>query len=142
MFVKYTAKKKLTIMIPTIKPTNSSVGEFIGYLFYMRTQTHIYHLQTKSYAQHKALNDFYDAIIGLADGLAETYQGKYGIIRKYSTYPIQEDDKALSKMEDCLKYVNEYRFKAFKKEDTNLQNDIDSIVSLIESTIYKLKFLN
>jgi hypothetical protein len=129
-------------MIPTVKPTSSNAGEFIGYLFYMRTQAHIYHLQTRSYAQHKALDDFYNEIVGLADGLAETYQGCYGIIKKYSTYPILEDDKPLSKMEDCLKYVNEARYRIFKKEDTNLQNDIDNIVSLIESTIYKLQFLS
>lgn len=129
-------------MIPTERPITNNVGEFIGYLFHMRTQAHIYHLQTRSYAEHKALDEFYNEIVGLADGLAETYQGKYGIIRKYSSYPLLEDGKPLTKMEACLKYVNEARYRVFKKEDTNLQNDIDTIVSLIESTIYKLRFLS
>lgn len=119
----------------------SRAGEFIGYLFHLRNQAHVYHLQTRSFAQHKALDEFYSTIVDLADGLAEAYQGKYDLIKGYSTYGYKEDGNPLSCMQECLNYVNENRYTIFKKEDTNIQNDIDTIVSLIESTIYKLKFL-
>ena len=48
-----------------------------------RTQAHIFHLQTQSYAQHKALQDYYDEIVELIDEYVETYQGKYDILRGY-----------------------------------------------------------
>ena len=36
---------------------------FISLLFASRTQAHVFHLQTNSYAMHKALNGYYDDII-------------------------------------------------------------------------------
>lgn len=50
------------------------IGELIIKLFHARTTAHILHLKTRSHAQHKALNDFYDEIVDLADALAEAYQ--------------------------------------------------------------------
>ena len=34
---------------------------------------------------HSALNIYYDDIVGLVDGLVESYQGRYGIITGYMT---------------------------------------------------------
>ena len=51
-------------------------------LFEARDFAHFAHLEAakKSYPEHKALNDFYDAIVGLADDLYETYAGQYGLL--------------------------------------------------------------
>jgi len=54
---------------------------FIGTLMQSRNQAHIYHLQTNSFAAHKALQEYYEEIVDLVDGLVESYQGKYGILR-------------------------------------------------------------
>lgn len=43
------------------------IAQFIAILFLSRDIAHREHLRTKSYAQHGALGDFYDAIIGLTD---------------------------------------------------------------------------
>ena len=49
-------------------------GTFIGTLMQSRNQAHIYHLQTNSFAQHMALQCYYEGIIPLFDGLVESYQ--------------------------------------------------------------------
>ena len=51
------------------------MNEYIGTLFQSRNQAHIFHLQTTSYAKHKALNKYYEDIIDVIDGLVEAYQG-------------------------------------------------------------------
>ena len=52
--------------------------------FHSRTQAHVFHLGVKgpgSFSAHSALNIYYDNIVGLVDGLVESYQGKYGLIK-------------------------------------------------------------
>ena len=57
-----------------------SCANFVGILFLGRDVAHSVHLNTRSYAKHKALQKFYDNIIDLADHFAEVYQGKHGLI--------------------------------------------------------------
>ena len=66
------------------KDCATMIAKAIGIMFAGRTVTHIQHLKTKSYAEHKALNEFYDEIIDLADGLAEATQGVW--ITRYTVY--------------------------------------------------------
>jgi len=47
----------------------------------------------------------------------------------------------LNFLEDSLKKVEDLRYKVCDKEDTAIQNIIDSIVDLYLSTLYKLRFL-
>lgn len=53
-----------------------SVGKFIGLLMSSREQAHVFHLTTKSFAAHKALQGYYEEIVPLLDSYAETYMGK------------------------------------------------------------------
>ena len=64
--------------------------KLISYLFHSRTQAHIFHLQTQSFAEHMALNTYYDGIVPLVDGIVEAYQGKYGIVKGYSNFNLME----------------------------------------------------
>ena len=64
--------------------------EMISLLFHSRTQAHTFHLQTESFAEHKALEGYYDGIVGLIDSITESYQGKYGIVKGYKNYPLVE----------------------------------------------------
>ena len=114
---------------------------FIGTLFQSRNQAHIYHLQTNSFAAHKALQEYYEEIVGLADGLVESYQGRYGILRGYKMEnAIKEDDNPVMYFEALCKFVEAIRTKV--PQDSYIQNEIDNVVGLIESTKYKLKFLH
>lgn len=108
--------------------------------FHARTTAHVLHLKTTSYAKHKALNEFYDEIVGLVDSLAESYIGLYGLIDSYPPrYSPEEDPVAL--VTGLGKWIDENRFTCCPKEDTALQNLIDEIVALCASTTYKLKVL-
>lgn len=116
--------------------------QFIGTLFHSRTQAHIAHLQTTSFAQHKALDEFYNDIVEYADSIAEMYQGKYGIIKGYKIPTSKDltDEKAVvSYFETLGKFVDTKRKKL--PQDSEIQNAIDEVRSLIDSTLYKLKFL-
>jgi len=49
---------------------------------------HIYHLQTKSYSEHKALQKYYEGVNALIDGIIESYQGKNNIISSYKNFAL------------------------------------------------------
>lgn len=117
------------------------IGDYILALFNARTAAHVMHLQVSgpgSYAAHKALEGFYDGIVGLADELAEAYQGCYGLI-KFPTGYVRPVGEAIPMLEDLKEKTAECR--AQFDDEPHLQNIIDGITSLIDSTIYKLKFL-
>lgn len=126
-----------------LKLKSNSHIDVISKLFHARTQLHIYHLQTKSYSQHKALNEAYDGILGLIDSYCETIQGKLGIILTgYKNYLFKEDNNPIQFLTQLKSDIEDYRINILnKKEFNNLDNQCQVIVDLIESTIYKLKFL-
>jgi hypothetical protein len=117
-----------------------SAGELIMKCFHARTTAHVLHLKTKSYATHKALNEFYDEIVPLTDRFAEAYQGDYGLIEDFPPHyrPYAEPLPLLS---DLAAWIAEHRAECADKDDTYLHNLIDEIVALIRATQYKLRFL-
>lgn len=115
-----------------------TVQEFVMCLLHSQTNAHILHLQSRSYAEHKALEAYYEGIDDLIDSFVEAYQGKYGIIEDYSD-DYELPTPALEYMISKADYIKESR-KALP-QDSELQNIIDEIVSLIDSTVYKLRFL-
>ena len=116
-----------------------SCADLIGHLFLARDVTHSVHLNTRSYAKHKALGGFYEKIIDLADDLAEAYQGRYGLIGPITLHSAKKTNNVVDFLEDSLEEVRKER-KEYK-DDTALQNIIDEIEGLYLSTLYKLKFL-
>lgn len=118
-----------------------SCADLIGRLFLARDVVHSVHLNTRSYAKHKALGSFYGKVIDLADDLAEMYQGRHGLIGPITLHSADKTGNVVDFLEDSLKKVEELRYKVCEKEDTAIQNTIDEIVGLYLSTLYKLKFL-
>jgi hypothetical protein len=118
----------------------SAAGELVIRCFHARTTAHVMHLRSRSYAQHKALNEFYDEIVPLTDSFAEAYQGDYGLIENISgAYkPVAEP---LALMDELSMWIEKNRNAVCDEDDTYLQNIIDEIVALIRSTQYKLRFL-
>ena len=111
-------------------------GELIMRLFHSRTIAHVLHLKTRSYAAHKALNEYYDGIIPLVDSFAEAYIGCSGLIDEYPAKFSMATD-AISHLDDLYEYVTEARADC---EETHLQNILDEVLTLIDSTRYKLRF--
>jgi len=117
------------------------MNEFIATLFLARELAHRYHLSTKSYSQHKALQNFYEDLLDLTDDLAEITQGAHGLL----DIPILTEKKTYKEplycIADKLQYVETNRYKAYSKNDTALQNKIDEIVATFLTVIYKLENL-
>jgi len=110
-------------------------------LFLARDVTHSVHLNTRSYAKHVALNEFYDSIVDLADKFAEAYQGRHGLIGPITLMSAKKTTDVIEFLKDSLADIEEMRYKVCEKDDTPLQNIIDEIVGQYLSTLYKLKFL-
>jgi hypothetical protein len=110
-------------------------------LLHSQTQVHTLHLQTESYSEHKALQGYYEGIDGLVDGLVESYQGKYGILKGYETMDLNDWEST----EQTIKYLKNLCSEVENLrdccEDSYIQNQIDTICELINSTLYKLRFL-
>lgn len=119
----------------------SQCSEFIGMMFLARDTAHSVHLNTRSYAKHKALKGFYEGIVDLADTLAEAYQGRHGLIGPIALMSAKKTNNIVEFLEGQLSEIEEMRYKVIDKSDTALQNIVDEIVALYLSTLYKLKFL-
>lgn len=115
--------------------------DFVGLLFLARDVTHSVHLNTRSYAKHKALQKFYEGIVGLADTFAEAYQGRHGLMGGITLQTAKKTANVTDFLCDQLEEIESVRDKVAGKDDRAMQNIIDEIVSLYLSTIYKLKFL-
>ena len=116
-------------------------ADFVGTLFLARDVAHSVHLNTRSFAKHSALNEFYENIVGLADKFAEAYQGKYGLIGPISLMSAKKTNNIVEFLEGQVDELMEMRYKVVDKDCTPIQNIIDEIFGLYYSTLYKLKFL-
>jgi len=122
----------------------NSVPNLITELLDASSKIHVLHLIVRgnsSYAQHKALNELYDALPDLADGIAESWQGVTGEIPVYKFVAAPE----LKTVKDCLNYIDTLRDKISAVQDTvkysEINNDLDTIKTALNSAYYKLKFL-
>jgi hypothetical protein len=118
-----------------------SCENFLGQLFLARDVAHSVHLNTRSYAKHKALGHFYEDVIGLVDKFAEAYQGRKGLIGPISLQSARKNGNIIEFLQDSLEQIEEMRYTVVDKTDTPLQNIIDEVIGLYLTTLYKLKFL-
>jgi len=102
------------------------IASFFSTLFASRTQAHIYHLQTPSYAAHIALQGYYEGII--------TGYSAPGQVREYISC-----EEIIAYFVALGMFVEQNRNKL--PQDSYVQNQVDMISELINTTVYKLKFL-
>jgi len=116
-------------------------AELVARCFQSRTEAHFAHLLTNSYAAHKALNEFYDDIVDLADSYAESAQGRYGLLQ-YPAQPLKVGDRAkpITIPTELRTWIDSNRSECGAARE--LQNLIDELLHLCDSTIYKLRFLS
>lgn len=122
------------------KSPGMNKGVFFGMLFHARDYIHLAHLNISgpgSFATHKALNEFYDGILGITDSLIESTQGEEGLID--ITIPATKLSKSA---QDFLLELREYiKTQRVIFKESFQQNIIDTIQELISQTVYKLKYL-
>jgi hypothetical protein len=108
---------------------------FAATLLHSATNTHFFHWSTDSYSKHVALAEYYDGIVDLTDQFVESCMGKYGKMTKFpSTY--HQPKEPVQYLKSLQGFVEEARKDL--PEDSELQNIVDEIADLINSTLYKL----
>lgn len=103
------------------------------------TNAHIAHLKTDSFAQHKALEEFYNEIGDIVDSFAESYFGAIEFIDSYPSSVVMTSGTPLEYMKTLQNYVASTRKDL--PQDSYLQNIIDEMAALIARTIYRLERL-
>jgi hypothetical protein len=117
---------------------DETLVELVMDLLHSSTVTHIMNWQTTSYAAHIALGEFYSEMPDLVDAVIEAYQGKNNVI--LSNFPIEmlyESMEPLAYIEQLSEELTEGR--ALFGEDAEIQNLVDAIADLIDTTMYKLR---
>jgi hypothetical protein len=116
------------------------VMAFVMCLLHSVTGAHILHLVSLSYSQHKALETYYTEIGDHVDDFVEAFQGKYDLLTNF-TSGFEPPTDVMDYMMYLKDEVFELRNADGFPQDTELQNITDEIAQLIDSTIYKLRFL-
>ena len=113
-------------------------AEFVLTLLHAATNTHILHWQTKSYAEHTALGAFYSELPELVDTLAEVIMGKYDMTFTFKDSYYTPAESGKEELLALKAYVQDERREL--PQDSEIQNIVDEIASLINQTLYLLRF--
>ena len=121
--------------------TATMVAEFLNASSKLH-KTHLKITGPGSFAAHLALNDFYDAIKGHADDLAEQYQGAE---EKILDIPLINETSACQSVADALSYLRELKGLINNLQSvmphSEIVNALDEAKSTINTAKYKLLFL-
>ena len=114
----------------------TNAHKFVGMLMNSRTQAHYFHLQTRSYARHKALEKYYEKIVDLIDAYAEAYMGRYSRIKPVVMNKrfLKDPKKAPAYFKSLLKNMKSMKLP----KDSHLKNIEDEVSALINKTLYLL----
>lgn len=107
-------------------------AKFIGELFKSRDAMHIAHLMTTSFAEHKALNAYYDKILDLTDSFTEKYFGANK--RVDFVIPESKNESSVEHMKRMKSMIEAER----KNYSSDLQNIMDEMLGLVHETLYLL----
>lgn len=117
------------------------IEQFIETILHSRDQVHIWHLQTRSYAEHKALNGYYDDILSMFDNFVEAYLGRVPgrfssktMVFEFTDY---ESVTVINHFKDLKATIMVYK-SSLPKEDADLSNMLDEILALLNKTLYLL----
>lgn len=123
------------------KQTAMLVAELLNASSHLH-KTHLGISGPGSYAAHIALNDFYDAIKGHADDLAEGYQGAE---MRLLDIPLVQEEYTCKSVADALSYLKELKVKVNNLQGvmphSEIVNELDEVKSTINTAAYKLTFL-
>lgn len=113
--------------------------EFISRLHDSKQQSIVWHHQTTSYSEHKALNNYYDEILELIDDLVESVSGIYGRPTGYSVATLQNytgHEQLVKYFKALYEFVQKERKTIY--QDSWIQNQVDEVAQLIAKTNYLL----
>jgi hypothetical protein len=115
-----------------------TIEELFGTLQQSVVSTWRKHLRTAKYSKHMALNDFYEDMPEKVDALIEAWMSHNGKVKDYKNTLEPKDMDPIAYLEQLRTFTKEGR--ELMKE-SELESLVDDILSLIDSTLYKLKEL-
>ena len=107
-------------------------AQFIGTLLASRDAMHLTHWNTKIYAEHKTLGEYYEGILGFVDEFTEAYMGANERIR--IVVPETKAENARTHLMGLRTIIAQER----SKYSSELQNIMDEMTALINRTLYLL----
>ena len=120
---------------------SAMAGKYVALLFLARDIAHRVHLKTRSYAEHKALNEFYDEVVDKADDFAEAYQGCYNELLNIPLLTNEYKGNIVDVLQKQKDWIEAHRESICPRENTALHNIIDEAVGTYDKALYKLRFL-
>jgi len=116
----------------------ASIVEIVSYFNSAKQQAIVWHQQTEVYSEHKTLNEFYEEVVDILDGLSESYAGIYGRLKGYEVHDLVD----WTSTEDTIKYYRScYDWLQTERktapQDSYIQNQLDELTQLLGSTLYK-----
>lgn len=119
----------------------SKVSEIVAEMMHAATSAHILHLGTRSVAAHLALDELYKGLPSAVDSLVECWQGKNGrLIEDWPSGFTPPAGTPLMFVEALSKKFSAER--SVLGTDSEIQNLADEIQELLDSALYKLRFLS
>lgn len=124
-------------------PIDQNIIQYVLDGFNVVTQTHVYHLLTKSHAEHIAIGEFYDSLQGCLDAIAEKgiglgLQAQGASLTTVLMYSYNKND--------LMNLVKGYRGKTTSMIEATNNNELMSIndkliqvQSSIDTLLYKLQ---
>jgi len=115
------------------------ISELIARVFSARNIANFRHLTAKSYAEHIAMDEFYNGVIDALDPLVECYIGQFGEI---DDLPAVEH-----KVTDMIEYLREesdwieVNRNEIANESAAVGNLVDGVTAVYLKAIYKLENL-
>jgi hypothetical protein len=136
-----TEMKKRGLMEQEMMGETSPIVEMVSKLRFSVEQTQVYHWQSQSLSEHKALNRYYNGIPDIVDGIVESYQGKYGIQKGYKLFEVRDystPEEVINFLKQLCEDIENLRQPI---KESYIQNQIDTAIELISTTVYKLENL-
>lgn len=122
-------------------PSSLTLEVIIGKLFHFHTQAHLFHFQTTSFAEHKALDKLYKKLVDFKDEIGEQSMGYFKArpkslpIYPFVNYSHQAIQIFLDEIQMFAKQLEEF---GETSGYCNLSNLAEEVSGLVASTRYLL----
>lgn len=116
-----------------------SVGTLALMVLHVLTNLRLQHWKTRSYAAHEALGGAYSDLGDELDKFVEMYQGRKGVIDN-ADVPFQMEGDSIMTLRTLRRFIDDNR--DMMCSESEIQNQIDEILAVIDKTLYKLEMLS
>lgn len=111
---------------------NDKVGPFLSDLLGFSGQAHRFHLNTKSFARHIALDEFYKELPEKVDQLAESY------LANPENRIMELSNESFETPEEMMNHIIDYANKIGDVGCRAQNNAIDELTMFVQGQLYKL----